>query len=159
MATGAPRGRLELTVRDANGRVVARRSSRNMVVRNGAAVIARLFAGAQGAQSVNQLRVGFAKESGTPELKALTPPAGAVAPEALRSPVSAAAFKIDTTPANAVEVSISAAFHSTVDLDDVTEAGLFAGDDLYNQVVFEPISLKVGQDITFFWQVNFPFGH
>jgi hypothetical protein len=159
MATGVPRGRLEVTVRDSNGAVVARRAAGNMVVRNGATVIARLFSGAADAQPINQLRLGFAKESGTPELKALTPPDGNIAPEALRSPLEASHFKIDTTSADAVQVSISATFHPTVDLDDVSEAGLFAGEDLYNHVVFEPISLKTGQDITFFWQVNFPFGH
>jgi len=158
MATGAPRGRLELTVRDGSGAVVARRAARNLVVRNGAAVVARLFSGAAGAQPINQLRLGFAKEGGTPELKALTPPNGAIAPEALRSTLKASDFTIDTTSADAVQVSISAAFHPTVDLNDVSEAGLFAADDLYNHVVFEPISLKTGQDITFFWQVNFPFG-
>lgn len=158
MATGVPRGRLEVTVRDGSGTVVARRAARNMVVRNGAAIVARLFSGAASAQPINQLRLGFANEGGTPELKALTPPDGAIAPEALRSPLKASDFTIDTTSADAVQVSISAVFHPTVDLTDVSEAGLFAGDDLYNHVVFEPISLKTGQDITFFWQVNFPFG-
>lgn len=158
MATGVPRGRLEVTVRDGSGTVVARRAARNMVVRNGAAIVARLFSGAASAQPINQLRLGFANEGGTPELKALTAPDGAIAPEALRSPLKASDFTIDTTSADAVQVSISAVFHPTVDLTDVSEAGLFAGDDLYNHVVFEPISLKTGQDITFFWQVNFPFG-
>ncbi len=159
MATTKLRGRLELTVREARGPVVARRTAENMVVRNGAAVVARLFSGVAGAVPVNQIRVGFAGESGTPELKALTAPDGAIPAGALASPLTPANFHIDTGPVDSVQVSISAVFHPTVDLDHVTEAGLFAGDDLYNHVVFEPLSMKAGQDITFFWQINFPFGH
>jgi hypothetical protein len=26
-------------------------------------------------------------------------------------------------------------------------------------VVFEPVTLRVGQDITFFWEVDLPYGH
>ena len=50
-------------------------------------------------------------------------------------------------------------FQPTVELTGVTEAGLLAGDKLYNQVVFEPVTLRPGQDVTFFWEIDFPFGH
>ena len=50
-------------------------------------------------------------------------------------------------------------FKPTVELVDVTEAGLRAGEKLYNQVVFEPVTLRPGQDITLFWEIDFPFGH
>ena len=58
-----------------------------------------------------------------------------------------------------VQVVVSSVFHPTVVLQDVTEAGLMAGDRLYNQVVFEPVTLRPGQDVTFFWEIDFPFGH
>ena len=54
---------------------------------------------------------------------------------------------------------MNAPFKPTVDLTDVSEAGLLAGDVLYNQVVFEPVTLRPGQNVTFFWEINFPFGH
>jgi hypothetical protein len=58
-----------------------------------------------------------------------------------------------------VQVLITSIFTPTVELVDVSEAGLMAADKLYNQVVFEPITLQTGQDITFFWEIDFPFGH
>jgi hypothetical protein len=30
---------------------------------------------------------------------------------------------------------------------------------LYNQVVFDPVDLHLGQDVTFYWEVDFPFDH
>ena len=45
-----------------------------------------------------------------------------------------------------------------VNLPDVTEAGLLAGEELYNQVVFEPVTMQASQNITFFWEIDFPFG-
>ena len=46
-----------------------------------------------------------------------------------------------------------------MDLDAVSEAGLLSDDTLYNQVVFEPITLKAGQEISLFWEIDFPYGH
>jgi hypothetical protein len=152
-------GRMLLTVRSAEGTLVARRIANNMVLRNGAVVIARLFSGAAGATPINQLQVGFATDPGTAELTALTPPDPVIPVAALRSPVKPENFQVTTDQPGEVQVNISAVFHPTQDLKDVTEAGLLAGEDLYNQVVFEPLTLRTGQDITFFWQVNFPFGH
>ncbi len=58
-----------------------------------------------------------------------------------------------------IKVIVNALFKPTVELKDVSEAGLLAGDVLYNQVVFEPVTLRPGQNVTFFWEINFPFGH
>lgn len=159
MPSGKPRGRLELAVRDPDGTIRAQRRARNMVVRNGAAVIARLFAGTAGALPINRIQLGFAREAASADLQALTPPPGDLPLAAVRSALNSTSFQIDTSQADAVQVSISAVFHATADLDGVTEAGLMAGDDLYNEVVFEPLSLKAGQDVTFFWRIDFPFGH
>jgi hypothetical protein len=154
-----PRGRLSLTVR-AGGRVVARRQARNMVLRQGAAIVAGLFAGSPGGLPINRVKVGFAKDGGTPELTALTPPPPPLTapPETLSAPLGADAFHVVADQPDSVRVSITALFKPTVDLPGVSEAGLLAGDRLYNQVVFEPIHLQIGQDVTFFWEVDFPFG-
>ncbi|HEX9821343.1 MAG TPA: hypothetical protein VGD07_17210 [Methylomirabilota bacterium] len=154
-----PRGRLRLTVRS-HGVVVAERRAQNLVLRRGAAVIAGLFSGAAGAAPINQVKVGFATEAATAELTTLTPPADTTIPAAaLVSPIGAADFTVILDRPAAVQVLISSVFKPTIELKDVTEAGLLAGEALYNQVVFDPVSLRPGQDVTFFWEIDFPFGH
>jgi len=155
-----PRGRLRLTVRSRQGVLVAERRASNLVLRRGAAIIAGLFSGAAGAVPINRIKVGFATEAATAELTSLTPPAdAAIAADALVSPIAAADFRVITNRPAAVQVLVSSVFRPTVELKDVTEAGLLAGDALYNQVVFEPVTLRPGQDVTFFWEIDFPFGH
>jgi hypothetical protein len=156
---GPPRGRLLLSMRDARGALVERRA-RNIVLRQGAAIIAGLFSGASGATRIDSVRVGFSREAATPELTALTPPPGASIPaSALQSAVDAADFTLVTDRAGSVQLLVSSVFKPTQELTDVTEAGLMAGERLYNQVVFEPVTLRPGQDVTFFWEIAFPFGH
>ncbi|PYP88698.1 MAG: hypothetical protein DMF61_05815 [Blastocatellia bacterium AA13] len=152
------RGRLNLTVRSADGEVTATRHASNMVLRKGAGVIARLFAGVDGAKPIDQIRVGFALEAGTAELTSLTPPKDSIPAAALGSPLSNGSFKIATDKPDNIQVSVTAVFKPVVDLENVTEAGLLAGDDLYNQVVFEPVAMRAGENVTFFWEIDFPFG-
>ena len=149
---------MRLTVRSPRGDLIATRQSENMVLRNGAAIIARLFSGAS-STPIDRVQVGFATASGTPDMTALTPPEAAVAPEALDGPIKPDDFRIALDPPGFVQVNIDVVFQPTVDLENVTEAGLLAGESLYNQVVFEPITLRAGQAVTLFWQVSFPFGH
>ena len=156
---GCPTGRMRMSVRSAGHVLVAERTARNIVLRQGAAVIAALFTGTAGAAPVNTIQVGFAKEAATPELAALTPPADAsIPPAALRSLVAATDFTIVSDQPGSVNVLVTSVFKPTVELADVTEAGLLAGEKLYNQVVFEPVTLRPGQDVTFFWEIDFPFG-
>jgi len=155
----SPKGTLILAIHSPDGTLVAARRSRNIVLRNGASLIARLFAGAAGTVAVNQVRVGFATEAASTEVTALTPPQGSVAPEALATPLQPADFTIITDQPGSVKVLVNATFKPTVELQDVSEAGLMADDVLYNQVVFEPVTLRPGQDVTFFWEIDFPFGH
>jgi hypothetical protein len=155
-----PRGRLQLAVRAQDGQLLAERAATNIVLRQGAAIIARLFSGADSALPIDEVRVGFAKVAATPELTALTPPATPdIPPAALSSPVIASDFTVNVNRPGSVQVLVSSVFKPTVELKDVTEAGLLAGDALYNQVVFEPVTLRPGQEITFFWEIDFPFGH
>jgi len=152
-------GRLRLEAHDPNGGPPARRSASNMVLRDGAALVARLFTG-QGAGPIDSIRVGWGTEPLDIDGTALTPPPDAGLPEAaLVTAVPADAFDLATDRDDLVRVAITATFSPTVDLRGVTEAGLLAGTTLYNQVVFDPVDLRREQDVTFFWEVDFPFGH
>jgi hypothetical protein len=154
-----PAGRLCLRVWSAPGQLVAERRGHNMVLRGGAAVIAGLFAGKAGSEPINFVEVGFGQELAAPDATSLTPPNPSLPVAALRSPVAPGDFALVTDRPDVVQVVVSSVFHPTVVLQDVTEAGLMAGDRLYNQVVFEPVTLRPGQDVTFFWEIDFPFGH
>jgi hypothetical protein len=121
-------------------------------------VVARLFAGAADGSPITHVQVGFARESATPETTALTPPDVPVTPAALRTELPPGSFQVIADQPGAIKVLVNAIFHPTVELKDVSEAGLMAGSLLYNQVVFEPVTFRPGQDVTFFWEVDFPFG-
>jgi hypothetical protein len=159
--TNGPQGRMTLQIHGADGTPVAERQAGNIVLRQGAELVADLFAGVDGAGRIDRVQVGFGTEAADVGATALTTPEdGTIDPDALDSPVDTDDFAIATdAQARLVRVSIAATFAPTVDLDDVSEAGLLAGDQLYNQVVFEPVDMRVGQDITLFWEVDFPFGH
>jgi hypothetical protein len=153
-------GRLRLVVRSAEGEVVAERLSRNTVLRQGALIVAQLFAGQAGAAPIDRVAVGFGQVAADIETTGLTPPPGGGVPaDALRADLQGDSVTIAGDRATAIVVSIAARFMPPVELPDVTEAGLLAGDRLYNQVVFEPVTLRPGQEVTFFWDVEFPFGH
>lgn len=153
-------GRLRLRITDPDGTAVERRAS-NLVLRHGAEIVARRFAGVAQAGPIDKVRVGFGTEAASVDAAALTGPDDPdIPPAALEHAVAPADFTITTDPAaRVVRVAIAARFSPSVELPDVTEAGLLAADQLYNQVVFEPVTLRVGQDVTFFWEVDFPFGH
>jgi len=115
-------GRLTLTVSSRQG-VIARRQAHNLVLRKGAGIIAKLFAGVPGGLPINQIQVGFGKEAATAELTALTPPADAIPVASLRSPLTPADFQIATDKPGSIRVSVTAVFKPVVNLPDVTEAG------------------------------------
>jgi hypothetical protein len=153
------RGRLRFNVIDPDGAVVAERRGENIVVRQGAQIVAALLSGGAAARPINRVQVGFGRETTGVDATALTPPAdGNVAAEALSSAVSANSFTMQTDRPGVLQLFITTSFAPTVDLEGVSEAGLMAGDSLYNQVVFEPITLRVGQNVTFFWEVDLPYG-
>src|SRR6478735_7439247 len=156
---GRIRGRLRLQVREAD-LLVAERTADNAVLRGGAELVARRLGGLD-ASALSAVLVGFGTEAAHLDATSLTPPPGPnpPPPEALSSPVGPDDVTVDTGRPDAVVVRLATVFHPTQDLDGVSEAGLQGGDRLYNQVVFEPVSLLVGQDVTFFWEIDFPFGH
>jgi hypothetical protein len=153
-------GRLRLRVTNLDGAAVERHAT-NLVLRHGAEIVANRFAGIAEATPIDRVRVGFGDEAAAVDATGLTPPSDPNIPAAaLEHAVGPDDFTITTdASARVVRVAIAARFSPTVELPDVTEAGLLAGDQLYNQVVFEPVTLRVGQDVTFFWEVDFPFGH
>lgn len=152
-------GRMTLKVESADGQLIDVRRANNIVLRKGAGIIASLFTGAAGSKPIDHIQVGFAREAATAELTALTPPANDIPAAALRSVLQPGSFKIETDKPRNIQVSVVAVFQPTLDLENVTEAGLLADDELYNQVVFEPVTMRVGQNVTFFWEIDFPFGH
>ena len=158
---GLARGRLKLIVRDADGGELATRRARNLVLQAGAELVASLFSGADGAKPIDTVMVGFGVDGADVGATALTPPPDPdIHASELRSPVEKDDFAVVADAEDrTVRVSVATVFKPTVELTDVTEAGLLAGDRLYNQVVFEPVTLRPGQDVTFFWEIDFPFGH
>lgn len=154
------RGRLRLAVRSPGGVLLAERRATNMVLRGGAGIVARRLAGMGEMPALDAVGVGFALEPGGTQLTALTPPPAedGIDPAALRTALAPEAFVIDEDQPRIVQLRVIAPFRPSVELTDVTEAGLLAGDTLYNQVLFEPVTLAPGQDVTFFWQIDFPYG-
>ena len=153
-------GRLLLAVCQA-GETVVRRRAQNIVLERGAHLLASLFAGADGTGPIDRMGVGFAQEAADVTTTGLKAPDDPDIPAAaLSSAVEADDFTIATDPdARLVRVTVAALFKPSTELKGVTEAGLFAGERLYNQVVFEPVTLHPGQDVTLFWEIDFPFGH
>jgi hypothetical protein len=153
------RGRMRLRVAGADGTVLAERRARNIVLRGGAELVARRFAGVDAAP-INRIGLGFGREAADAGITELTGPSGdAVPASALTSPVAPGDFTISADRPGFIQVSVASVLHPAVELEGVSEAGLLGDDQLYNQVVFEPVTLKVGQDVTFFWEIDFPFGH
>jgi hypothetical protein len=148
--SGRIRGRLRLVT--AGGE---QRRTHNSVLAGGAGLVARLFAGLP-ATPIDRVGVGFGTDPLPPDGAALRP--GAADPANLTGPIGPADFTVATT-ADAVRVSITATFTPTVELDGVTEAGLGAGDVLYNHVLFDPVTLPAGKAVSFFWDIDFPFDH
>jgi hypothetical protein len=152
-------GRLRMTVQGPGGTRLAERRAGNIVLREGAAIVAGLFAGDPAATRIDTVQVGFGTDVADADATALTAPPDGVDAAAVKSPIALEDFTITTDGESFVHVGVSATFTPSVELTNVTEAGLLAGTRLYNQVVFEPVNLRVGQDVTFFWEIEFPFGH
>ena len=151
-------GRMRLEVRSPEGELETRRDATNTVLRQGADIVARRFAGAPDNPPINRVQVGFGRETIDAESTSLTGPPSGIDPQALITELTPDQFQIATDEVGFVRVSVAAEFRPTVELEGVSEAGLMAGDRLYNQVVFEPVTLRPGQNVTLFWEVDFPFG-
>jgi hypothetical protein len=152
------RAELRVELRTSGGRLVASRDAKNAVLRGGADILARLFAG-QGT-GITHMAIGTsdAPEGDTFGTTAL---AGAV-----EIPIAADAFQID--PPDPVKRVVRVRVRATVPAsqvmaDPVREAALVARADattatLYNRVVFAPIQKTADHELTLFWEVGFPYG-
>lgn len=161
------RATLDLILATRGGAPVARRHARNAVMRGGAELVGRLFAG-QGAP-ITHMGVGVneAAETGdfaTTALAAGPGPDGAtlVAPTEVAIPREA--FTVTTDPAaRLVLVRVRATLPAAAAVGQVREAGLLAKADgtdpvLYNRVTFDPIDKGDDHELTLFWEVSFPYG-
>ena len=146
-----PRGRLTLTIHNAAGELVAERRTTNRVLESGAKVIASLFTGER-KSGIDKVRFGFGTEPLPLHAKK---PFFANGPEMV---LGTGNFRVEPGP-DVVTVHVRVPFKPQANIAKVSEAGLFAGDDLYNHVLFEPIDMTAGQEITFFWEIDFPFGN
>jgi len=152
------RGHLRIVSRAAGGGDIELRSAHNLVVRGGARMVAALMVGEAGAEPINRIRLGFARESADAESSTLTAADPVIDDAMLESAIAPESFTVNDTLDGVVRIAIAAEFEPAIDLEEVSEAGLFAGARLYNQVVFEPVSLRQGQRVTFFWDIEIPFG-
>ncbi|HEX8001081.1 MAG TPA: hypothetical protein VF519_00130 [Mycobacteriales bacterium] len=157
------RVRLELTGRD--GEVVAVREARNSVMRDGALLVARLFAGAEGAAGITHMGVGTSDvpETGTYTTAALSNDESAPLTGGTDGPIPAEAFTITPDPDRRVAlVRVRGTLGDTVAVGTVREAGLLsrAGDTttLYNRVTFAPLTKGGDHELTLFWEITFPYG-
>jgi hypothetical protein len=156
---------IELTARD--GTVVAQRDCRNAVMREGARLVADLFAGR--GRPITHMGVGT---SGDAETEAFTTgglanletdgaPALAGGTETAIPPEAFQAAEVDETK-RLVRVRVRATLPATAAVGTLREAGLLSrGDDgavLYNRVTFAPMTKGGDHELTMFWEITFPYG-
>src|SRR5437870_5407466 len=110
-----PRGRMTMTIRDRRG-AVTMRQAKNIVVQNGAQLIANLFAGKSNTP-VDRVRIGFGTEVAHANATTLTRPNDAVAAN-LEAPLKPGAFTVEPGD-TAVTVRINAPFEPKADIPNV----------------------------------------
>lgn len=145
---------------------MATRSAYNAVMRQGADLVARLFAG-QGSP-ITHMGVGTnaSPESDSYDTAGLTTQGLAGETSA---PISPEAFVITPDAERRVmrvrvraTLPPAAAVTTGEDGGSIREAGLLSqsedGTVLYNRVTFDPISKGDDHELTLFWEVTFPYG-
>ncbi len=150
------RAHLRLELKSMSGETVAVRQEYNSVLRGGADLLARLFAG-QGA-GITHMVVGTsdAPESDAFGTTALTGPT--------EVPISADAFQIDPPDPvkRVVRVRVRGTVPAAAAVGTIREAALLSrsGENttLYNRVTFAPIQKTDDHELTLFWEVGFPYG-
>jgi hypothetical protein len=151
---------------DRTGEVVAVRRAKNAVMRAGADLVARLFAGA--GTPVTHMGVGTSDAPDGDDFATAALQNVAVGDiPALVGPTEAAipgeAFQIDADPVRrVVRVRVRGSIPANAAVGTVREAGLVsrsaAGVVLYNRVTFAPIAKGNDHELTMFWEVTFPYG-
>ncbi len=161
------RATLDLTLANRDGIPIARRRARNAVMRGGAELVGRLFAG-QGSP-ITHMGVGVNEDPETGDfttaaLAAGPGPDGAALVAPTEVAIPAEAFTVTTDPVKRlVLVRVRATLPAAAAVGKVREAGLLARPDgaepvLYNRVTFDPIDKGDDHELTLFWEVSFPYG-
>ncbi|MBP0445838.1 hypothetical protein J8J14_13745 [Roseomonas sp. SSH11] len=159
------RATLLLLLRDHRGRPIGQRRAANAVMRSGAGLVARAFAG-QGA-GITHMGVGnsdaaepedFSREAlrneGVEGERLAGATEVAIPPEAFQ-------FVNDATR-RVILVRLRATLPDAAAVGTVREAGLLSrkadGATLYNRVTFAPLAKGDDHELTLFWEVAFPYG-
>lgn len=150
------RAYLRVEMRSRSGETIAVREAANSVLRTGAGLMGRLFAGQGGA--ITHMAVG---SSDSPETEAF---ATTALTDVTEVALAAEAFQID--PPDPVKRVVRVRVRGTVPAPDavgtIREAALLArneaGATLYNRVTFAPIEKTADHELTLFWEVGFPYG-
>ncbi len=160
------RARMELTLVAPDGTPVASRGADNSVMRGGAELVARLFAGT--GSPITHMGVGTsdAPESDTFDTPGLSNTAeGGADPLAgdTETAIPPESFTITTDPTRRlVLVRVRATLPPEAAVGRVREAGLLSRGDggpvLYNRVTFAPVDKGDDHELTLFWEVTFPYG-
>lgn len=153
------RGRLTLRLTDAGGRVVHETRCANRIVTAGRQLVAELFTG-QGATPISHIAVGT---DGTAAADAQTGLSAERAPRKAISTVELAELveKAGTPDeVHRVRVALTAVFDfgEANGAAPLREAGIFNtadGGDMYNRVVFEPVTKTDAFKLTLLWDVVF----
>jgi hypothetical protein len=170
-------GRMRLDLISPGGGIAARRRATNSVMQGGAELIADLFRGSA-ATPVNGMAVGTSSEPPAPPFttSALTTTHGdgTLALDRFAVPLAANAMSVEVLPdLFKVRVRVRAVIPADaanspdpqVASVEIGEAalGVLAADGLslarlYNRVVFEPVAKTRDQELTLYWDIDFPFG-
>jgi hypothetical protein len=157
------RARMHLELTDSSGAVHAVRDARNSVMRDGAMLVARLFAGADGSKPITHITVGT---SDAQETDAFTTVALANDPPltgATDAEIPAAAFTVTTDPDRRLAVvRVRGTLPDSAARGTIREAGLMSRTGatavLYNRVTFAPVTKAGDHELTLFWEITFPYG-
>jgi hypothetical protein len=160
------RAHYRLELRTTTGTLVTTRAGHNSVMRAGADLIARLFAGT--GTPITHMGVGIsdAPETDAFSTTALTNSAGG-GREPLTGSVEAAipaeAFSLETDETKRiVRVRVRATLPADAAIGTIREAGLVARGQaaavLYNRITFSPFLKGNDHELTLFWEITFPYG-
>jgi hypothetical protein len=150
------RARLRVELKSMSGETVAVRQEYNSVLRAGADLLARLFAGQGGGITHMSVGTSDAPESDAFGTTALSEPT--------EVPISADSFQIDPPDPvkRVVRVRVRGTVPAAAAVGTIREAALLSrsGDTttLYNRVTFAPIQKTDDHELTLFWEVGFPYG-
>ena len=154
---------LRIELRSRTGDTLAVREAHNAVMRGGAELVARCFAG-QG-PGITHMGVGTsdAPETDIFATAALTNDPGEPLTGATEAPLAAEVFAFETDATRrVVRVRLRGALPAAAAVGTVREAGLLsrteAGAVLYNRVIFPPMQKGNDHELTLFWEIAFPYG-